>query len=114
MAFGITEADAGSNSHQITTTATRDGDDWVLNGQKTFISGVDEAQSVLIVSRTEDAKTGKLKPALLVVPTDAEGFEKQVIPMSWQAPPQQFPLLPDTVPVPADASEGDAEGGRGE
>src|SRR3546814_9425247 len=45
MAFGITEADAGSNSHQITTTATRDGDDWVLNGQKTFISGVDEAQS---------------------------------------------------------------------
>src|SRR3546814_15808783 len=77
MAFGITEADAGSNSHQITTTATRDGDDWVLNGQKTFISGVDEAQSVLIVSRTEDAKTGKLKPALFVVPTDAEGFGKQ-------------------------------------
>ena len=60
MAFGITEADAGSNSHQITTTARRDGDEWVLSGQKTFISGVDEAQAVLIVSRTEDRRTGKL------------------------------------------------------
>ena len=41
MAFGITEPDAGSNSHRITTTAHRDGSDWILNGQKVFISGVD-------------------------------------------------------------------------
>lgn len=111
MAFGITEADAGSNSHQITTTATRDGDEWVLNGQKTFISGVDEADSVLIVSRTADAKTGKLKPALFVVPADAEGFTKQVIPMGWQAPEKQFTLFLDDVRVPADALVGDEDGG---
>jgi len=111
MAFGITEADAGSNSHQITTTATRDGDEWVLNGQKTFISGVDEAQSVLIVSRTADEKTGKLKPALFVVPTDAEGFTRQVIPMAWQAPEKQFTLFLDNVRVPADALVGDEDGG---
>ncbi|KRB76562.1 acyl-CoA dehydrogenase [Nocardioides sp. Root190] len=111
MAFGITEADAGSNSHQITTTATRDGDSWVIKGQKTFISGVDEAQSVLIVSRTEDAKTGKLKPALFVVPTDAEGFTKQPIPMSWQAPEKQFTLFLDDVRVPLDALVGDEDGG---
>ena len=43
MAFAITEPDAGSNSHNITTTARRDGDDWVLNGRKIYISGVDEA-----------------------------------------------------------------------
>ncbi|HEY0890849.1 MAG TPA: acyl-CoA dehydrogenase family protein [Nocardioides sp.] len=113
MAFGITEADAGSNSHQITTTATRDGDGWVLRGQKTFISGVDEAQSVLIVSRTEDAKTGKLKPALFVVPTDAPGFTKQVIPMAWQAPEKQFTLFLDDVRVPADALVGDPESADG-
>ena len=111
MAFGITEADAGSNSHQITTTATRDGDQWVIKGQKTFISGVDEAQSVLIVSRTEDARTGKLKPALFVVPTDAPGFTKQPIPMSWQAPEKQFTLFLDDVRVPADALVGDEDGG---
>src|SRR3954468_16366578 len=40
MAFGITEPDAGSNSHRITTTARREGTDWVLNGRKVFISGV--------------------------------------------------------------------------
>lgn len=113
MAFGITEADAGSNSHQITTTATRDGDGWVLRGQKTFISGVDEAQSVLIVSRTEDAKTGKLKPALFVVPTDAPGFTKQVIPMAWQAPEKQFTLFLDDVRVPADALVGDPDSADG-
>ncbi|WP_238998541.1 acyl-CoA dehydrogenase family protein [Nocardioides limicola] len=111
MAFGITEADAGSNAHQITTTATRDGDEWVLSGNKTFISGVDEAQSVLIVARTEDAKTGKLKPALFVVPTDAAGFTRQPIPMAWSAPEKQFTLFLDDVRVPADALVGDEDGG---
>ncbi|CAM3173158.1 acyl-CoA dehydrogenase family protein [Nocardioides dubius] len=111
MAFGITEADAGSNSHQITTTATRDGDEWVLNGQKTFISGVDEAQSVLIVSRTADEKTGKLKPALFVVPTDAPGFTKTQIEMQWAAPEKQFTLFLDDVRVPAEALVGDEDGG---
>ena len=52
MAFAITEPDAGSNSHRITTTARRDGSDWVLNGQKVYISGVDQAQAVLVVGRT--------------------------------------------------------------
>ncbi|HYG93208.1 MAG TPA: acyl-CoA dehydrogenase family protein [Nocardioides sp.] len=111
MAFGITEADAGSNSHQITTTATRDGDEWVLNGQKTFISGVDEAQSVLIVARTEDARTGKLKPALFVVPTEAGGFTWQPIPMAWEAPEKQFTLFLDDVRLPTDALVGDEDGG---
>ncbi|KAA1426846.1 acyl-CoA dehydrogenase family protein [Nocardioides antri] len=111
MAFGITEADAGSNAHSITTTATRDGDEWVLNGNKTFISGVDEADSVLIVARTEDAKTGKLKPALFVVPTEADGFTRQPIPMAWQAPEKQFTLFLDDVRLPADALVGDEDGG---
>ena len=48
MAFGITEPDAGSNSHRITTTARRDGDDWILNGRKVFISGVDIARPLLL------------------------------------------------------------------
>ncbi|MBO0843370.1 MAG: acyl-CoA/acyl-ACP dehydrogenase [Nocardioides sp.] len=111
MAFGITEADAGSNSHKITTTATRDGDGWVLNGQKQFISGVDEAQSVLIVARTADAKTGKLKPALFVVPTDSDGFTKQIIPMAWQAPEKQFTLFLDDVHVSNENLVGDEDGG---
>jgi alkylation response protein AidB-like acyl-CoA dehydrogenase len=111
MAFAITEPDAGSNSHKITTTATRDGDEWVLTGQKTYISGVDEADAMLVVSRTADSKTGKLKPALIIVPTDAKGLERQVIPMDFHAPEKQFTLFFDKVRVPADALVGDEDGG---
>ena len=87
MAFAITEPDAGTNSHNITTTARRDGDGWVLNGRKIYISGVDEAANVLVVARTEDSRTGRLKPCLFVVPTDAEGFEYTSIPMSSRLVP---------------------------
>ncbi len=111
MAFGITEPDAGSNSHRITTTSHRDGSDWILNGQKVFISGVDQADSVLIVARTEDAKTGKLKPALFVVPTDAPGFTRTMIEMELVNPEKQFQLFFDDVRLPADALIGDEDAG---
>lgn len=106
MAFGITEPDAGSNSHQIATTAARDGSDWVLNGRKVYISGVDQADAVLIVGRTEDAKTGKLRPALFIVPTDAPGFEYKMIEMELVNPEKQFQLYLDDVRLPADALVG--------
>ncbi|WP_433712204.1 acyl-CoA dehydrogenase family protein [Nocardia sp. CA-084685] len=106
MVFGITEPDAGSNSHQITTTARRDGDDWILNGRKIFISGVDQAEAVLIVSRTEDHKTGKLKPALFIVPTDAPGFIKTPQEMDIIEPDHQFTLFLDDVRLPSDALVG--------
>ena len=111
MAFAITEPDAGTNSHNITTTARRDGDEWVLSGSKVFISGVDEAVNVLVVGRTEDAKTGKLKPCLFVVPTDAAGLEARPIPMEIISPEKQFQEFLDDVRLPADALVGDEDGG---
>jgi alkylation response protein AidB-like acyl-CoA dehydrogenase len=111
MAFAITEPDAGSNSHKITTTARRDGDGWVLNGRKIYISGVDEAGAVLVVARMEDARTGKLKPALFVVPTDAPGFEYQPIEMEIVSPEKQFTVFVDDVRLPADALVGDENAG---
>lgn len=111
MAFGITEPDAGSNSHMITTTARRDGDEWLLSGQKVFISGVDQADAVLIVARTEDAKTGKLKPALFIVPTDAAGFEYKLIDMELLNPEKQFTLFLDDVRLPSDALVGSEDAG---
>jgi alkylation response protein AidB-like acyl-CoA dehydrogenase len=111
MAFAITEPDAGTNTHNITTTARRDGDGWVLKGQKIWISGVDEADHVLVVARTEDARTGKLKPCLFVVPTDAAGFEFTAIPMEIISPENQFQVFIDDVRLPADALVGDENGG---
>ncbi len=111
MAFSITEPDAGSNAHRITTTARRDADGWVLNGQKTFISGVDEADAVLVVGRMEDARTGRLKPALFIVPTDAPGFEWRPIEMELVSPERQFTLFFDDVRLPGDALVGDEDAG---
>jgi len=107
MAFAITEPDAGSNSHQITTTLTRDGPDIVLNGRKTYISGVDEAHAVLVVARSRDARTGTLQPALVVVPTDAPGFGRTLIPVEITGPEKQFALFFDDVRLPADAVVGE-------
>ncbi|WP_375480719.1 acyl-CoA dehydrogenase family protein [uncultured Jatrophihabitans sp.] len=109
MAFGITEPDAGSNSHRITTTARRDGGDWLLTGRKYYVSGVDVADAVLIVARTEDAKTGRLKPALFAVPTDAPGFERTPIDMDVVMPDKQFMLYLDDVRLPADALIGEED-----
>jgi len=107
MSFAITEPDAGSNSHRITTTARHDGGGgWVLSGRKVYISGVDEADAVLVVSRMEDAKTGKLKPALFIVPTDAPGFEFRQIEMDLVSADKQFGLFLDDVKLPYDALVG--------
>ncbi|MEJ7796018.1 MAG: acyl-CoA dehydrogenase family protein [Nocardioides sp.] len=116
MAFAITEPDAGTNTHNITSTARRDArsdgqSGWVLNGQKIYISGVDEADNVLVVARAEDAKTGKLKPCLFVVPTDADGFEYKPIPMEIVSPELQFTVFIDDVRLPADALVGDEDAG---
>jgi len=116
MAFAITEPDAGTNSHNITTTARRDtasegGQGWVLNGRKIYISGVDEAANVLVVARTEDSRTGRLKPCLFVVPTDADGFEYTPIPMEIVSPEQQFSVFVDDVRLPADALVGHEDAG---
>jgi alkylation response protein AidB-like acyl-CoA dehydrogenase len=119
MSFAITEPDAGSNSHRLTTTARRSGGtpasggvaggggaDWILNGRKVFISGVDEAEAVLVVGRTEDARTGKLKPALFIVPTNAPGFEYKQIEMDLVSADKQFGLFLDDVRLPHDALVG--------
>jgi len=111
MAFGITEPDAGSNSHRISTVARRDGADWLLTGRKVFISGIDHSDAVLFVARTEDARTGRLKPALFVVPRDTAGFEYHPIPMELVAPERQFQVFLDDVRLPADALVGDEDAG---
>ncbi|MFI8948188.1 acyl-CoA dehydrogenase family protein [Streptomyces sp. NPDC053750] len=111
MAFGITEPDAGSNSHRITTTARKDGTDWLLTGRKVFVSGVDIADATLVVGRTEDARTGRLKPCLFIVPRDTPGFERRQIDMELNAAEKQFELTLDDVRLPAEALVGDEDAG---
>ena len=111
IAFAITEPDAGSNSHRIATTATRDGDVYRLNGQKYYISAVDEADDVLVVTRTgTDSETGKAQLSLFVVPTDTPGYTMQKIDMEMVSPENQYTLYFDNAEVPVDrlvGTEGD-------
>ena len=110
MAFAITEPDAGSNSHNLSLTATKDGDIYRLNGSKYYISGVDEAQAMLVVTRSGiDPDTGRGKLSLFVVDTDSPGLDKQVLPVEITAPEKQYTLFFDNVEVEADRLIG-AEG----
>jgi alkylation response protein AidB-like acyl-CoA dehydrogenase len=103
MVFAITEPDAGSNSHQLSTTATRDGDVYRLRGTKTYISGVDEAPRMLVVARTgADEDTGRAQLSLFVVDTDAPGLDRTPIPVEISIPEKQFQLFFDGVEVQAD------------
>ncbi|MFI7248591.1 acyl-CoA dehydrogenase family protein [Micromonospora chalcea] len=74
-AIAMSEPGAGSDLQGITTTAVRDGDDWVLNGQKTFISNGILADLVIVVART-DPDAGRRGISLLVVERGMPGFER--------------------------------------
>jgi alkylation response protein AidB-like acyl-CoA dehydrogenase len=103
MAFAITEPNAGSNSHEIETRATRDGDDYVLNGTKYYISGVDESDHVLVVTRTgTDPESGRGALSLFVVDTNTQGLEYKHIPVEICAPEKQYTLFFQDVRVPKD------------
>jgi alkylation response protein AidB-like acyl-CoA dehydrogenase len=94
MAFAITEPDAGSNTHQLSTTARRDGDQWLLNGSKYYISGADEADAMLVVTRSgTDQQTGNGLLSLFVVPTDAPGLTLQPLPVAAMMPERQFTVF---------------------
>jgi alkylation response protein AidB-like acyl-CoA dehydrogenase len=111
MAFAITEPDAGSNSHNIATSATRDGDIYRLQGTKYYISGADESDAVLVVTRTGvDENTGRGRLSLFIVDLDSPRLERTLIPVEIVAPEKQYTLFFDGVEVPTDrllGTEGD-------
>jgi alkylation response protein AidB-like acyl-CoA dehydrogenase len=104
VAFGITEPDAGSNSHKLATVARRDGSDWILNGHKTFVTGVPNADAVLVVGRIQD--TAKLRPAMFLLPRDTPGFSYHPIEMDIVETERQCQLFFDDVRLPATALVG--------
>lgn len=97
MAFAITEPNAGSNSHKLATSATRDGEHWVLSGTKYYISGADDADAILVVARTGGAEDGRGRLSLFIVDGDAPGLEKTLIPMQIPGADRQFTLFFDDV-----------------
>ncbi|MCY3640050.1 MAG: acyl-CoA dehydrogenase family protein, partial [Gammaproteobacteria bacterium] len=72
--FGLTEPSGGSDpARAIQTRAVRDGDDWIINGGKIFISGADRADFGLVFARTDPDK-GRNGVTCFIVDTDTPGF----------------------------------------
>jgi alkylation response protein AidB-like acyl-CoA dehydrogenase len=111
MAFAITEPDAGTNSHNLRTELRRDGDRFLLSGQKVFISAVEDADAVLVIARFrgDDGQLGL--PSLCIVDVDAPGFTRDVIPMPYLGPDKQWTLYFDDVVVERERLIGGESGG---
>ncbi len=101
--FAITEPNAGSNSFRIETFARRDGDDYVLSGQKVFISGANDADHMLVVARTIPAGQARDKRegmSLFIVDTKSPGITLNRMDTRILAPEKQFEVFLDEVRVP--------------
>lgn len=78
LAIAMTEPGTGSDLAGVKTTAKRDGEQFVLNGAKTFITGAELADLVIVLARTTDPGDGNRRSglSLIVVEADTPGFEK--------------------------------------
>jgi alkylation response protein AidB-like acyl-CoA dehydrogenase len=74
MCFALTEPDAGSDAQNIRTTATRDGDSWVLNGRKHFITNGRRADFALVFAANDRAKKAQGGITAFIVEKDTPGF----------------------------------------
>ena len=112
MAFGLTEPDAGSNSHNVKTKARRTETGWAISGSKYYISAVDQADAILVVTRDAEHSTAeKSALSLFVVPTDSPGLSFQQIDTSIVSPDKQFTVYLDNVQIGPDALIGIAGNG---
>ncbi|MGN6251249.1 MAG: acyl-CoA dehydrogenase family protein [Marmoricola sp.] len=75
--FGLTEPDTGSDAGNLSTRAVRDGDDWVIDGSKIFITNGTWADVCLVMART--GEPGPRGVSAFLVPTDTPGFERTEI-----------------------------------
>jgi len=87
QAFAITEPDAGSDTTQLRTTAVRDGDHYVVNGQKTFISRVAQSDLMLLLARTAPFDPAERTAGLSVFLVDLHDVGDAV---TWQRIPMMF------------------------
>lgn len=107
LAFAITEPDAGSNTHKVSTIARQDGNGWSLQGAKYWTSAVDEVEAIMVVARDEALdERGRGKLSLFLVPVETPGISKTPIETALHVPETQYMLHFDDVKVPADALVG--------
>jgi alkylation response protein AidB-like acyl-CoA dehydrogenase len=80
FSLGYTEPDGGSDIANAKTRAVRDGDEWVINGQKIFTSRAQYATHVFLITRTDPTLPKHKGLTMFLVPTSSPGFERQPLP----------------------------------
>ena len=88
-AFGLTEPNAGSDAYGVETTAALEGDEWVINGTKQFITntGTDMSIGVIALVVTEKDNDGKKRLSSIMIPRDTPGYTvgKKLNTIGWRA-----------------------------
>jgi alkylation response protein AidB-like acyl-CoA dehydrogenase len=108
LAFAITEPNAGTNTHKVSTLAKRDGSGWKLSGTKYWTSAVDESDSIMVVARGEELdEAGRARLSLFIVKANAPGISMTPIETALQVPETQFMLYFDNVALGAEALVGE-------
>jgi alkylation response protein AidB-like acyl-CoA dehydrogenase len=111
LAFGLTEPDHGSDATWMSTTARRDGADWIINGAKRWNSNVHSASHDIVFARTSGGEGDAQGISAFFVPTDAPGFEVPFYWWTFNMPTDHAEVTLTDVRVPASAlfgEEGDA------
>ena len=100
--YCLTEPGAGSDAGSLKTRAERDGDEYVINGSKAFISGAGATDVLVLMARTGDANSGAGGISAFVVPADAAGIQygKKEEKMGWNSQPTRT-ISFDNVRIPA-------------
>ena len=103
FAFGITEPDHGSDATWMETTAVRDGDKWIINGEKTWNTGVHTASHDIIFARTSGAAGDGHGITGFLVPTDTAGFAVEKYLWTFNMPTDHAHISVRNVRVPETA-----------
>jgi 3-oxocholest-4-en-26-oyl-CoA dehydrogenase alpha subunit len=111
FAIGYSEPGAGTDLAALRTKATRDGDEWVINGQKIYTSIAEHADYVWLACRTDPEAARHKGISIIIVPTDAEGFS--VTPIRIMGGGRTNATYYDDVRVPASNVVGEVNGGWG-
>lgn len=97
--YCLTEPNAGSDAASLTTSAKKQGDEYIINGGKTFISGAGDTEVLVVMARTGDSSAKGI--SAFVIPADAEGisYGRKEPKMGWNSQPTRA-ITFDNVVVP--------------
>ena len=101
--FGITESAHGSDATHMETTGVRDGDEWILNGEKSWNTGIHAASHAMVMARTSGGAGDGHGITAFLTPTDSPGFKVEEMLWTFNMPTDHGRISLKDVRVPNDA-----------